>query len=74
MADGWPRILFLAAPRTGRTHQIRVHLAWAGWPIAGDRFYGRPDERPKAPRLRLASVVLAFPHPRTGEEMRLSLI
>jgi 23S rRNA-/tRNA-specific pseudouridylate synthase len=73
-ADGWPRTLFLAAPRTGRTHQIRVHMAWAGWPIAGDRFYGRPDEYPKAPRLRLASVVLAFPHPRTGEEMRLSLL
>ncbi len=73
-ADGWPRTLFLAAPRTGRTHQIRVHLAFAGWPIAGDRFYGRPDERPKAPRLRLASVGLEFPHPRTGEAVRLSLM
>lgn len=35
--------LLVAAPRTGRTHQLRVHLAWIGHPIVGDRLYGRPD-------------------------------
>ena len=39
-------------PVTGRTHQIRVHLAAAGHPIAGDALYG-PKKRPKVPRLFL---------------------
>ncbi len=32
-------------PRTGRTHQIRVHLAWLGHPIVGDKLYGQSDAR-----------------------------
>jgi len=39
-----PVSLVRATPRTGRTHQIRVHLAHAGFPIVGDKIYG-PDER-----------------------------
>ncbi len=35
--------LLEAVPQTGRTHQIRVHLQFAGWPIVGDKIYG-PDE------------------------------
>ncbi len=64
-------VLFLAAPRTGRTHQIRLHLAWAGWPIAGDPFYGRREA--PAPRLMLASAALGFRHPRTGADLRITL-
>jgi tRNA pseudouridine32 synthase / 23S rRNA pseudouridine746 synthase len=40
--DGRHTLLALQ-PLTGRTHQLRVHLAWIGHPIAGDRLYGKPD-------------------------------
>ncbi|MBM4205620.1 MAG: RNA pseudouridine synthase [Gammaproteobacteria bacterium] len=36
------RSLVMASPLTGRTHQLRVHLAWTGYPIAGDNLYGKP--------------------------------
>jgi len=54
-------------PLTGRTHQIRVHLAAAGHPIAGDSRYGRRREKPNFPRLFLHAHLLAFIHPETGE-------
>ncbi len=38
---GEGRTWLALSPRTGRTHQIRVHCAHAGWPIVGDPFYGR---------------------------------
>ena len=49
---------------TGRTHQIRVHMASIGLPIAGDRSYGRGGGRH---RLFLHATRLAFSHPVTGE-------
>lgn len=53
-----------ATPLTGRTHQIRAHLAFLGHPVAGDlEFPGL-----KAPRLMLHAHRLAFTHPLTGKE------
>ncbi|MBC7692056.1 MAG: RluA family pseudouridine synthase [Methylotenera sp.] len=54
-----------AKPRTGRTHQIRVHLSEAGLFILGDATYGNPVTAKAAPRLMLHAVNLTFPHPIT---------
>ena len=64
-----PRHALLAChPRTGRTHQIRVHLTSIGHPIVGDALYGRKDAPGEdfAPRLLLHAFRLALPHPETG--------
>ena len=53
---------------TGRTHQIRVHLAAVDLPVAGDPVYGRPGEL-GLERQFLHAARLAFRHPITGEEV-----
>jgi 23S rRNA pseudouridine1911/1915/1917 synthase len=50
---------------TGRTHQIRVHLAARGWPVVGDRVYGQ--ESALIPRQALHAWRVTFPHPVTRE-------
>ncbi len=54
---------------TGRRNQIRVHLAEAGHPIAGDTMYGKGRERDLG-RLGLHAKILGFVHPRSGERVR----
>jgi 23S rRNA pseudouridine1911/1915/1917 synthase len=54
---------------TGRTHQIRVHLAARGWPIVGDATYGDSAGEPAFPRQALHSWRTAFRHPRTNREL-----
>lgn len=54
---------------TGRTHQIRVHLATMGHPLVNDRLYGRQDARIDLPGQALHAWRLSFAHPRTGEPL-----
>lgn len=53
---------------TGRTHQIRVHLAAIGHPVVGDPVYGRPCAV-STPRIFLHACRLELAHPRTGEPL-----
>ena len=54
---------------TGRTHQIRVHMASIGHPVLGDVLYGH-KRMPAASRLMLHAYSLGFTHPTTGERMQ----
>lgn len=54
---------------TGRTHQIRVHLAHSGYPVVGDKMYGRADK--SLGRQALHAAALEFIHPFTGEKLKL---
>lgn len=53
---------------TGRTHQIRVHMSHAGWPLVGESLYAR-GRSSSAPRQMLHAWKLSFPHPETGETL-----
>ena len=57
---------------TGRTHQIRVHMAHIGHPILGDTVYGAKKPVPGLTGQCLHAVALRFLHPRTGEAVELS--
>jgi 23S rRNA pseudouridine1911/1915/1917 synthase len=66
--------LLVARPRTGRTHQIRVHLSSIGHPIVGDRAYGGSGELARTLDLSrpfLHAWRLAFTHPVTEEPVEL---
>ncbi len=56
----------IVKPKTGRTHQIRVHLSAIGFPIVGDRLYGTNKDNE---RLYLHAEELIFTHPSSGERM-----
>lgn len=65
--------LIRARLETGRTHQIRLHLAGIGHPVLGDHQHGGEVARrfsPRPPRMALHAAVLGIAHPRTGEPVR----
>lgn len=58
-------------PHTGRTHQIRVHLAYIGYPIVGDTVYGRRKQRIRLARHFLHAAELTFTRPSDGSAVTL---
>ncbi len=60
-------------PKTGRTHQIRVHLQFLGTPVFGDTLYGfeKMNRKQEAPRMMLHAHRLTFTHPFTKKEISL---
>ena len=56
-------------PRTGRSHQLRVHMRELGHPIIGDDFYAEGEALAMSPRLNLHARSLSVLHPATGERV-----
>jgi 23S rRNA pseudouridine1911/1915/1917 synthase len=69
---GAPATLVSCRLETGRTHQIRIHLAEMGHPLVGERVYVRDYDQPRieAPRVMLHAAVLGFVHPKTERPVR----
>lgn len=63
------RSRLLLTPRTGRSHQLRIHLAGIGHPILGCDLYAHPEAYAMADRLMLHASRIEFAHPATGERM-----
>ena len=71
LRENGPYTLLALRPETGRTHQLRVHMAAIGCPLAGDWLYGTEDPN-LIPRPALHSFRLRLRHPVTGELLDLT--
>lgn len=71
IASGAGKTLVLAKPLTGRTHQIRLHLAHARLPVVGDQIYGAAHGASKEFPMGLRAVGLAYRDPFTRKEVRI---
>ncbi len=67
-----PTTLLELSLQSGRTHQIRVHMAAIGHPVVGDARYGTPDKRLGSGRFYLHAFRLAFTHPVSGQRLEFS--
>ena len=67
---GMPSTTIELEPVTGRTHQLRVHMAAIGHPILGDRLYAPPLVADAVNRLMLHAATLGFEHPVTGGHLQ----
>ena len=72
LRTGWMTTMLLF-PRTGRTHQLRRHMALLGHPISGDVLYGVPGKIFRGKGLFLAAEAIALAHPESGETMAFRL-
>lgn len=76
MPDGAEYSIVECQLDTGRTHQIRIHLAERGHPLCGEKVYHQPpfgkprEDKSNAPRVALHAAELGFVHPVSGEAMR----
>ncbi|MFQ5430692.1 MAG: RluA family pseudouridine synthase [Phycisphaerae bacterium] len=61
--------LIEARPKTGRLHQIRVHMASLGHPVVGDALYATGSDLPPVPRHCLHAASLSFVHPEAGRRL-----
>lgn len=65
--DGHSRVELV--PLTGRSHQLRLHMAYLGHPVLGDNFYAHAGARAASDRLCLHAKSLSLYHPATGDEV-----
>lgn len=61
--------LFMCKPRTGRTHQLRVHLKSLGCPLLGDPLYAKDGSQSYAKRHMLHAMKIEFPHPGSQQQI-----